>query len=761
MHDGAGRSRGRGLAPSVLALAVVAVALHARPLLGGHGFGSSAICGPPWRPGGPAPNLIADVDPVHLELPEARLVARTGARWDPTRGLGEPIGLASWPTLTHPLAWPLYRLLGPVAATAALTALHVLAGGLCCLLHLRWRGVGAAAALLGALAFELSPLFSAWGARPWVTAAMPWGALALWASDALARRPGPRPAAGLAAAVGGGLLCALPQLMLLVAAAAGALAVAGARRRRAAACWAGAGLALAAALAAPRLLPLAAVLPHTSRQAFSFAEWHDRTVRLGPEALTTLVVPDARGHPMRWPDAPRPMQSLYDNVQEQRVYLGLPVLALALAGAAAGGVRRHAAALVLALLLAFPTPLAFLLFVLPGQGATSPTRSLWLVPLLAPLLVARGAAALRRGDRAPALAAAGVLAVTAVVAARLALEAPDAFAAAAPGWVAPAALGPVLLACATLSLTLLARAPRARRAAGALLAGLVAAELLREARAYQVTSPGADFYVRTPEVDAVEAVTGDGRALVLPPLQPNALAAADLRAVGSYGALHSARLAELLAALGHPAPSRQYLRPGELPPAWRDALAVRAVLGGPGAAVQGPDLEPVLEGPTLRVWRAPGALPRARLVPPEALVEVEGRAAARAALAWPGLDPRRHHVLETGRRGPPPRPDAPPPEQVEVLVDEPERVVARVAAPRGGALVVADAFAPGWRAETGDGAPLPLVPATLALRGVPLPAGFEGEVVLRYAPPRWRAGLLVGCLALLVALALSRCSPRR
>lgn len=53
-----------------------------------------------------------------------------------------------------------------------------------------------------------------------------------------------------------------------------------------------------------------------------------------------------------------------------------------------------------------------------------------------------------------------------------------------------------------------------------------------------------------------------------------------------------------------------------------------------------------------------------------------------------------------------------------------------------------------------DGAPLPLVPAMLALRGVPLPPGFEGEVALRYEPPRWRAGLLLGGLGLLVVVAV-------
>src|SRR5690606_32194130 len=103
----------------------------------------------------PATNVLADYDPVALELPEAMHLRRTGgAPWNPLLGLGEPCGLASWPTLTWPPAVVAYRLLQPWTATSLLSLLNVLGGGVVCLLWLRWRGHPARAALLGAIAYE-------------------------------------------------------------------------------------------------------------------------------------------------------------------------------------------------------------------------------------------------------------------------------------------------------------------------------------------------------------------------------------------------------------------------------------------------------------------------------------------------------------------------------------------------------------------------------------------------------------------------------
>lgn len=760
---------GPGAWAQLLALVVVALALYGQPLARGEVFGGWGSGGdvPPWSAPRGRVNNLADHDTVQLELPVTIFVHRTGAAWDPHRGLGEPIGLAGWPTLTHPLAWPLTRALEPGRATLWLSFLHVVSGGVVCLLHLRWRGLGRAA-LAGAIAFEMAPLFTSWASRPFISAAMPWGALALWAADAMARRPGPRPAAALAVAVGGGLLSAFPQLSLLVSLAAAALAVAGAGRAwpRASA-WTCSALGLGALLAAPRLVPLGAFMAWSSREVVPFAEWHARTAQLGPEVLWRLLLPDIAGHPARGFLAEH--EGMYTNMQELRLYPGLPVLVLALAGGAARGARRFAAAAAVAVVLAFPTPLAIVLWVVPGFAGSSPARVLWLLPFLTPVLCAEGMRALLLGRRGP-LVAAGVVAAAAVVAAlSLGTTAPlllgplsmGPWPGGLPGvhrfpdglWLLSPTLGPLLLSLVTLGLVAGAR----HRLAAAALVGLIAAELVREGQLYRSTAPVGAHYRPVPVARAALAAAGPDRALLRPPLFPHALMPAGLRGVGSYGALHSERLTALLGALGQPPDQRQLIVPVELPAAWRDALAVRVVLDAPGSPPPA-ELEGLVllnDGRDARLWVAPEALPRARLHPPEAVVEVPDLRAALALVTADGVDPRQHVLLETGVAGAPPAADVEPPVGVEVLVDEPEEVVLRAAAPRGGVLVLADSFAPGWTCEADDGATLELLPAQVAVRGVRLPAGFDGTLSFRYRTPGLRAGLLLAALAGVAAAALA------
>ncbi|MCO5165731.1 MAG: hypothetical protein M9894_05105 [Planctomycetes bacterium] len=533
-------------------------------------------------------------------------------------------------------------------------------------------------------------------------------------------------------------------------------------------------LGLGAALAAPRLLPLGALMAWSTRAAIPFDVWHESTARLGPGALLGLVVPDALGHPAR---GFLLGTRLYENFQELRLYLGLPALVLAAAGALTA--RRHALAVVAVFALAAPTPLALALWLLPGFAGTGAARVLWLLPFLAPVLVAHGARALLRGERAPRVAAALAVALALAAAVHLGRAEPRRLGPLGSGltpggppgvhlspgaawpagpWLLAPTLGPLLLAAVTLGLTLLARRPGARRGAAALLVGLAAAELLREGHLYLSTSPVGAHHPDTPALRAARDAAGDGRALTRTPLMPNLLTGGGLRVVGAYGALHSARLLALLDALGERRWARQLLVPSELPAAWRDALGVRVVLDAPGAppARDHEGLVLMRDGADLRLWAAPGALPRARLHPPEAVVEVADRAAALARIASPGFDPRRHALLETGRDGPPPAPDAPAPEPVEVLEDAPARVVLRVDAPAGGALVLADSFAPGWTCEVDRGRRLEVLPALVAVRGVLLEPGFSGVVTFRYRPPQLLAGVVVGLAALAALVALGR-----
>ncbi len=83
------------------------------------------------------------------------------------------------------------------------------------------------------------------------------------------------------------------------------------------------------------------------------------------------------------------------------------------------------------------------------------------------------------------------------------------------------------------------------------------------------------------------------------------------------------------------------------------------------------------------------------------------------------------------------------------------RLVVRTDSAEPGVLVIRDAYDRGWRAYV-DGVEAPVLPADLASRGVPVPAGTH-EVVLEYDPPALRLGAFISAvtLALLTLLGLS------
>jgi hypothetical protein len=79
------------------------------------------------------------------------------------------------------------------------------------------------------------------------------------------------------------------------------------------------------------------------------------------------------------------------------------------------------------------------------------------------------------------------------------------------------------------------------------------------------------------------------------------------------------------------------------------------------------------------------------------------------------------------------------------------RIEARCSLARAGQVVFVEQHGGGWTA-TVDGAPAPIRRANLVMRAVPAPAG-EHTVVLRYHPPRLRAGLTAAGLGLVFLLA--------
>lgn len=165
-----------------------------------------------------------------------------------------------------------------------------------------------------------------------------------------------------------------------------------------------------------------------------------------------------------------------------------------------------------------------------------------------------------------------------------------------------------------------------------------------------------------------------------------------------------------------------------------------------------------------RVYRVPGA---ARVRIAERALHATDTKSAVKLLSDPSFDPDLSVVLHEAEGAPAP---ATPPagaspssalDAASIERDGREQLVVRARAPRGGYLVLADTFYPGWRAEV-DGQPTPIHRANLSLRAVPLLPG-EHRVVFRYEPS-WLAlgrGVSLGALAALLALLVGALAWRK
>ena len=89
--------------------------------------------------------------------------------------------------------------------------------------------------------------------------------------------------------------------------------------------------------------------------------------------------------------------------------------------------------------------------------------------------------------------------------------------------------------------------------------------------------------------------------------------------------------------------------------------------------------------------------------------------------------------------------------RVQLVSDAPERVEITVEASTPGALVLADAFYPGWTASV-DGAPASILPANVAVRAVRLTPGAH-RIAFVFRTPGLRAALTLSGATLLLGAA--------
>ncbi len=159
-----------------------------------------------------------------------------------------------------------------------------------------------------------------------------------------------------------------------------------------------------------------------------------------------------------------------------------------------------------------------------------------------------------------------------------------------------------------------------------------------------------------------------------------------------------------------------------------------------------PDVVAPIDRGKIRIFENPEAIPRAYLVP--AVKPAADDDAALRSIADPAFEPTREVIAA----------EAPPfanDSDANVVGDsatissyEPERVTITTSSSGARALVVTDAFAPGWVA-TVDGRDVPVWRANYLFRGVALPAGSH-EVTFTYRAPGYRGGMIAAFCALVV-----------
>jgi len=171
-------------------------------------------------------------------------------------------------------------------------------------------------------------------------------------------------------------------------------------------------------------------------------------------------------------------------------------------------------------------------------------------------------------------------------------------------------------------------------------------------------------------------------------------------------------------------------------------------LDDPGL-LPGPVLDD-LSRPPARLYRVRAVVPRLRIVARARPLHRDADLAA--ALSDPAYDPGRAVLLEDAAGGAPADDDeaggTAAGGEAAITQETPERITMRLSTTGPGYAVLADAYAPGWRA-TLDDRPVPILRADGLFRAVALPAG-EHTVVMEYRPADVVAGLVLGFVGVLL-----------
>jgi hypothetical protein len=792
--------RGRPIAFAALLYAGLALALLGPGLIPGHTTAGSDFLwsAAPWNTSRP-PDVPAFgtnpelTDPAYVfepflqytrgQLPHVPL-------WDPYIMAGRPylanaqsavFSAFSLPAYVLPFWWSL----------SVIACLKLFVAAMGTFLLARALGLRLAGALLAGVVFAFSLWFVVW--LPWpltaVWALVPW---LLLATDRLVRRPGPLPAAALAALVAAQFLCGHPEssvhallatgaflVLRLVQARRGEGAAARARGGRAVAFFAGA-IVCGTAIAAAAIVPFAEALTHSGDVALRNAAESTYTPR---KFILALFLYDYWG---------RPTQTPIESFEIQRAFY---VGALPLMLAATALIRRRdlgrvaiaGFALFVGLVVLGVPPVFDAFTALPGIHTLHNWRMTVLLVLCIALLAGWGlddllARRLTKRQTWWALGAAAALLMVPLVwvafthasSARFlgeALQVAWGFARQPPKGFPDT--GPVIrlsalilwLTFAAASVVLLAAYLRRRFAApafAALAIALVVADLFRAGVGQTPAEPVAK--ATQPVTGAIHYLQAHRPARFVGP--PPGLGPAPIPPDVSlrYG-LYDAR--------GYDYPvDKRYDR------LWRRwvtkpdqfavgqflvriddrSLPVLSLLGVRDIIQQrgqlppfGPGVRLAYDGADAQIYENGRALPRVFLPGEQRIVRGEG--AALEAVGDPGLDGRRTLITEHRLPGLPSADHGAGVSggSARIASYGPERVTVEVRATRRAELVLSDLSFPGWNA-TVDGRRSRVDRVDYLLRGVPVEPGVH-RVEFRYQPRSWTIGWIVSLLALVALLA--------
>ncbi len=749
---------------------------------------------------------LRDVSQNHMpvrRLVTDRLAAGSLPLWDPLHGGGTPLLANPDHLVLHPITLLFMALPFDVAFTASIVgqfALLALGGYLLA----RTLPVGRAPATLAALVLALSGPAASLASQQNVLSAWAWVPLALWGWNRLPESGGrlDRVAAVLPAAVvlaTGEVASALALVGFAVA-----LGVArpaspdGARTAappRLVAALLISVLALAALVAAAQTVPAAALLRLSPRGA-GLPDGETLKWSLAPGRLPEVVLPGFLGDPTRLAPNAWWGRWLFEGGYPflLSIYVGAIPCLLALAALAAGRQRRRAIALAslgglfLALALGGHDPFFRLLHVLlpPLRQVRYPERFLLGLVLSLALLAAIGLERLllrRSGSRAAlgfgAATLVAFLAATAIAARPTLVDgALGALLRLPRGFLDSDMMAVVrggalrsilwcLAEAAALTVAALLVGRGSRRAATLSSWGLAAAcGLSMVAAAAPARSTAAPGWIADPSPLRDVVGHGEDAPRVHHQTRPEDLsvwAKTDEQVWGfrfdrfSYSLMtgHPDRVPTMF----DPATDRMDLAPSagigaRLPalPIGDQVRVMRIAHAGfllTWEMIDDPGLTPglVLEGlsrPPLRVYEVRDVLPRARFVA-RARPPLDPADSVRS-LCDPAFDPEQVVLIDGAVEGD----DAGPAATAEarLLQDDPERVRISVEAPRHGWVVLADAFAPGWRA-TVDGLPAEIRRANLLFRAVEVPHGRH-VIEMAYAPMSVYAGAALSLCGLLL-----------